>query len=98
MSRITSISRTSRAFDERPAVNQAHGVTDIVVLPTPEHKRRATHRAKVPQMAAFSAHILAGTPRRGLKADPAEQARIFSTYARLQYADAMQRAKTRVWA
>jgi len=36
-------------------------------------------------MAAYSAQVLAGTPRRGLKGDPAEQARIFAMYARVQH-------------
>ena len=86
MSRITSISTAIRAKDNerfaRPSRRARN--TALVTVPQGRSRGRSAHPAQPPQLAAFSAHVLAGQPRRGLKGDPAEQARIFKAYARMQ--------------
>jgi len=85
MSRISSISTASRPKDRTTPARPAPPAESTVLVPLPRSKRRAVHRVQTTQMAAYSAQVLAGTPRRGLKGDPAEQARIFAMYARVQH-------------
>ncbi|MDQ7018454.1 MAG: hypothetical protein Q9M33_04735 [Robiginitomaculum sp.] len=85
MSRISSISTASRPKDRTTPVRPAPRAESTVLVPLPRPKRRAAHRVQTAQSAAYSAHVLAGMPRRGLKGDPAEQKRVFATYARVQH-------------
>jgi len=84
MSRISSISTAARPKDRTTPARPAPRAESTVLVPLPRPKRRASHRVQATQSAAYSAQVLAGTPRRGLKGDPAEQARIFAIYARVQ--------------
>ena len=55
-----------------------------MVLPAPKQGRRPARKTLAPHSMAFAAQLAAGTPRRGLRAAPAEQARIYAIYERTQ--------------
>jgi len=55
-----------------------------MVPPVPSQGRRTARKALAPHSMAFAAQLAAGTPRRGLRAGPAEQARIYAIYERTQ--------------
>ncbi|PHS27889.1 MAG: hypothetical protein COA85_04400 [Robiginitomaculum sp.] len=84
MSRISSISTAARPKDQSAFVRPVPKVPSSALALVPRESRRAAHRVQIPQSAAYRAQVLAGTPRRGLKGDPVEQARVFATYARVQ--------------
>ncbi|PHS27049.1 MAG: hypothetical protein COA84_05200 [Robiginitomaculum sp.] len=84
MSRISSISTAIRAKDNERFTRPSRRAQNTALVAVPRSRGRSAHPPRPPQLAAFSAHVLAGQPRRGLKGDPAEQARIFKTYARMQ--------------
>ncbi len=85
MSRITSISRSAvrlNTDNTKPRSKEQASGKALVLVKSPS--RRAKHARQAPQLAAFSAHVMAGKPRRGLKGDRGEQARVLITYKRLQ--------------
>jgi len=84
MSRISSISTATRPKDQAANARPVPRAQSTVLVPLPRLKRRASHQVQAPQVAAYRAQVMAGTPRRGLKGDPAEQKRVFTTYARMQ--------------
>lgn len=100
MSRIASISLAARTLRHNASEHPVKPVTAKAALPMVINAapRRARHRAAVPQMAAYNAQILAGPARRGLKADPAEQQRIFANYAKVQNLGAPASPKIKILA
>jgi hypothetical protein len=84
MTSIASIARTTQNRSPSAKARSAKPETALAIVPTSKPQQTARHALMPSHNAAFIAHTLAGTPRRGLKAEPAQQARIHTTYARLQ--------------
>ena len=84
MSRIASISGAGQTGRQASPAPAPHAAGQVMVLPVPSQGRRTASKALAPHSIAFAAQLAAGTPRRGLRAGPADQARIFSLYERTQ--------------
>jgi hypothetical protein len=84
MTSIASIARTTQNRSPSAKARSAKPQTALAIVPTSKPQQTARHGIIPTQNAGFIAHTLAGTPRRGLKAEPAQQARIHKTYARVQ--------------